>query len=234
MGSIKEEVYYFLNDVKELTVENLSHYIKTNTSYLIHFFDENDELMEQFSLQKDMRRKGFIYKAGTFHYVFINKSLPSNEMIEVLVHEIGHLLLDKENLTKSKKEFNANIFSYYVLNPKKTDLFLFEIWKRKRTILPFLLLLFLILGKFSYPKKESLKPENGIKSAIAIETEKKTEIDSAVITDDNETVYVTRTGEKYHLSDCRYVNPTTAEALTIEEAEKRHYSPCSICRPHEK
>ena len=48
MGSIKEKVYYFLNDVKELTVENLSHYIKTNTSYLIHFFDENDELMEQF------------------------------------------------------------------------------------------------------------------------------------------------------------------------------------------
>lgn len=157
MGSIKEKVYYFLNDVKELTVENLSHYIKTNTSYLIHFFDENDELMEQFSLQKDMRQKGFIYKAGTFHYVFINKSLPSNEMIEVLVHEIGHLLLDKENLTKSKKEFNANIFSYYVLNPKKTDLFLFEIWKRKRTILPFFAFVIFNFRKIFLSKKRITK-----------------------------------------------------------------------------
>lgn len=43
------------------------------------------------------------------------------------------------------------------------------------------------------------------------------------------TVYVTRTGIKYHLSDCRYLRKSRIP-MTLSEA-KRTYGPCKICRP---
>jgi hypothetical protein len=42
-------------------------------------------------------------------------------------------------------------------------------------------------------------------------------------------VYVTRTGEKYHLSDCRYLRKSKIP-ITLEEA-KKSYQPCKVCRP---
>jgi len=43
-------------------------------------------------------------------------------------------------------------------------------------------------------------------------------------------VYVTRTGKKYHLKDCRYVRKGKF-ALTLEEARAKGYEPCKVCRP---
>ena len=46
---------------------------------------------------------------------------------------------------------------------------------------------------------------------------------------DGTVVYVTPTGEKYHREDCSYT--TTVRPLTIEEAERKGYDPCSRCDP---
>ncbi len=43
-----------------------------------------------------------------------------------------------------------------------------------------------------------------------------------------ETVYVTRTGEKYHRAGCHHLKSSIP--MTLSEAAKR-YSPCSVCRP---
>lgn len=46
----------------------------------------------------------------------------------------------------------------------------------------------------------------------------------------NETVYVTRTGEKYHVEGCRYIDgKDDLRNMTIEEAEQAGYEPCSVC-----
>ena len=46
------------------------------------------------------------------------------------------------------------------------------------------------------------------------------------------TVVVTRTGAKYHLPDCRYVeNKTDTEEMTVEEALSEGYGPCKVCEP---
>jgi hypothetical protein len=42
-------------------------------------------------------------------------------------------------------------------------------------------------------------------------------------------VYVTKTGEKYHVGSCRYLRQSTI-AMKLSEAEKR-YTPCSVCKP---
>ena len=46
---------------------------------------------------------------------------------------------------------------------------------------------------------------------------------------DNVTVYVTRTGSKYHRSNCRYLRKSKIPT-SLKEANQR-YSPCSVCNP---
>lgn len=46
---------------------------------------------------------------------------------------------------------------------------------------------------------------------------------------EGETVYVTRTGSKYHRSGCQYLRRSRIP-VSLKEA-KRSYEPCSVCRP---
>lgn len=43
-------------------------------------------------------------------------------------------------------------------------------------------------------------------------------------------VYITRTGEKYHRSSCRYLNKSKIP-IEVDDAIKGGYSPCSVCKP---
>ena len=44
------------------------------------------------------------------------------------------------------------------------------------------------------------------------------------------TVFVTRTGEKYHRDGCQYLRHSRI-ATTLREAVNRGFGPCSVCRP---
>jgi micrococcal nuclease len=44
------------------------------------------------------------------------------------------------------------------------------------------------------------------------------------------TVYVTRTGRKYHTASCRYLRKG-ATAMKLRDAVKAGYAPCSVCKP---
>lgn len=48
-------------------------------------------------------------------------------------------------------------------------------------------------------------------------------------TSDSQKVYITRTGEKYHTSSCRYIKQS-GKAIELKEAAKS-YDPCSVCKP---
>jgi hypothetical protein len=43
------------------------------------------------------------------------------------------------------------------------------------------------------------------------------------------TVYITKTGEKYHRDGCRYLSRSRI-AMSLKEAAKR-FEPCKVCRP---
>jgi hypothetical protein len=45
-----------------------------------------------------------------------------------------------------------------------------------------------------------------------------------------QTVYTTKTGEKYHKSDCRYLKNSKKE-YSLEKAQSLGYSACSVCKP---
>lgn len=44
------------------------------------------------------------------------------------------------------------------------------------------------------------------------------------------TVYITKTGEKYHASGCRSLAKSKI-AITLGEAVERGYEPCKVCDP---
>lgn len=44
------------------------------------------------------------------------------------------------------------------------------------------------------------------------------------------TVYVTKTGSKYHRAGCRYLSQSQI-AIDKEKAVAQGYSPCSVCNP---
>ena len=45
-----------------------------------------------------------------------------------------------------------------------------------------------------------------------------------------QTVYITKSGTKYHKSDCRYLSQSKI-AVDLEEAVDRGFLPCSVCGP---
>jgi S1-C subfamily serine protease len=54
-------------------------------------------------------------------------------------------------------------------------------------------------------------------------------IAAAAAETDTATVYVTRTGSKYHRAGCRHLSKSKIP-MTLEEA-KQHCAPCSVCKP---
>ena len=48
-----------------------------------------------------------------------------------------------------------------------------------------------------------------------------------------QTIYITKTGKKYHKTGCRYLKYSKKE-LTLERALTHGYQACSICKPPKK
>ena len=45
----------------------------------------------------------------------------------------------------------------------------------------------------------------------------------------SQTVFVTKSGKKYHTKDCRY--SATANPIDLSDAISRGYAPCKVCKP---
>lgn len=44
------------------------------------------------------------------------------------------------------------------------------------------------------------------------------------------TVYITKTGKKYHAAGCRYLNQSCIP-VDLDELNTKKYTPCSVCEP---
>jgi len=47
---------------------------------------------------------------------------------------------------------------------------------------------------------------------------------------DDPTVYITKTGEKYHRAGCRYLSQSSIP-IKLSDAIAQGYTPCSVCNP---
>jgi len=46
----------------------------------------------------------------------------------------------------------------------------------------------------------------------------------------SQTVYITRSGKKYHLDGCRYLTASKT-AISLKDAQNQGYTPCKVCHP---
>ncbi|MCB5246802.1 MAG: hypothetical protein LHW57_02085 [Candidatus Cloacimonetes bacterium] len=54
------------------------------------------------------------------------------------------------------------------------------------------------------------------------------------ISGQNQTVYVTKTGEKYHLEGCRHLRFRSKIPIAVATAIEEGYEPCKTCKPDEQ
>lgn len=47
---------------------------------------------------------------------------------------------------------------------------------------------------------------------------------------DAQTVYITKTGAKYHTGSCRYLSRSKIP-ISLADAKQKGYTPCSVCKP---
>jgi hypothetical protein len=47
-----------------------------------------------------------------------------------------------------------------------------------------------------------------------------------------QTVYVTRTGKRYHRDGCRYLSSSRIP-MSLKDAKAKGYTPCKVCHPPE-
>ena len=52
----------------------------------------------------------------------------------------------------------------------------------------------------------------------------------ATVAVDAQTVYITKTGSKYHKGTCRYLSRSKIP-ISLEDAKKQGYGACSVCKP---
>ena len=80
-----------------------------------------------------------------------------------------------------------------------------------RRLIP-LLLAFLMLGAvFAVPPAQQPTPQR--------QTQTK-----------EQTVYITKTGKKYHRATCRYLSRSKIP-ISLKDAKANGYTPCSVCKP---
>jgi len=88
-----------------------------------------------------------------------------------------------------------------------------------------LLCLLLLANNVAFSMGET--PKKIPQKSIKIENSRIVDESSGIIEKKKITVYITKTGKKYHRSGCRYLRRSRIP-VALEDARK-YYTPCSVC-----
>lgn len=207
------------NHITAVNYSTLKEIVKNIGFTIIEFnniFNDKDveTIIQNLGLNETvLRSRGFTYADNNYRLVFINEDLNDDEKLYVLSHELGHIVC--EHFTGGpiigrdvKEEYEANEFSHYLLKQGSLRKLRFAIVKRKRIVMVFASVLFVILAL--------------IVAGLVVNKEKSYYGD----------FYITTTGNKYHQADCIHVkNKNNIERLTKEQFESGEYEPCGTCLP---
>lgn len=151
--------------------------------------------------------KAFTYVNESLRLVFVHEGLSDEEKLMVLLHEEGHIFCghtDKKSVIGEDvlQENEANEFAHFVANKSVLE----KITANKR----------LVIGIVVF----------AVALAVAI---------CCVVSVRNagiyyEDYYVTQTGDKYHVKNCRYIEGNKkVQRLKREDFENGRYEPCLVC-----
>ena len=90
--------------------------------------------------------------------------------------------------------------------------------KASNAVIVFLCTVLLFSGCTSVETKQSI-PSPG-STAVSVQPAEK----------QSYTVYITKTGKKYHADGCRYLSQSCIP-VDLDELDTKKYAPCSVCEP---
>lgn len=201
MFGIGWKAYKLRSEIKELNVVNLDCWIRMNTNYKITYFDENSVL----PIDIKPGEKGFVYTTDVAKCMYIRHKMNSDVKLKTMLHELGHILFDgKKTVTsREEKEENAWKFCNVALNPNKFLQMLYFAFTKN---VIFCIILALMFCHASYSYVESKNTEDNM-------------------------VYITKSGNAYHVEDCSSIKNSDKMKINIKEAQKA-YDKCFYCKPN--
>lgn len=260
--------------IKSLPIEvNKLEEIVENNNWKIVTYSKGLEFIKSEKLERYYyTSKGFTYSSPDYTIIFIRDDLEYLDKINVICHEIGHLVLRHIDYgTKQKgistettavQELEADAFALELQAPKylieelkisgaqeliEKGVFSKENAKQRfkyyledtylKNVHPKLLFALLVIivvfvfrtSKYGNPGNPDIITESTT-SLMETTINATTETTTAAATDNNENVvYITKSGSKYHHPDCRYVKDKNPLSITLQEAESQGYSACSVC-----
>lgn len=200
----------------DVTYQSLLNYVRQR-GITVLTFNEGKQLIKKAALSDfAVKANSFIYVNGDVVIIFIDDR---KDKLLLLAHEYGHYLLGHNiNNATIEQENEANLFAELLLSNKE---------KTIKTIIVTALVTAIVvtglLGIAVWRKSDRIDPPS-TKPTL-------TEPEEPEEPEETEEIYiVTKSGEKYHLPDCQYVRyKTNTISLTLDEAIKLGYEPCSVC-----
>lgn len=239
MNKIKRTAKKYIKATKKRDLAGAVDYLASIGYTIIPFnTPDGDELVKAYGLdwEKDNLKSFTCCEHNGINAVFIDNTLHNNDKLYLILHEIGHIMLnhvgDGKIMHRDKlySDIEAETFAFEVLNYKNNTgkaigMLMF-------VVISFASGYFLSNISFKQPRAQALAV-NTITSVqqTPLATPKLDICYNTQSENTEDVVYVTSSGKKYHLKDCRYIkNKTNITALSIEQAQNNH-APCSVCNP---
>lgn len=167
--------------------------------------------------------KAFFYTSKAFRVIAVSALEPKAERLDLLRHEIGHIVLkhDPEQLTV-KADAEASMFALYLQS---------EMHRPPRRWLPWAIcaalalcsLCLLLWGFWGKPAAPAASPAAAPQISAPQAAQSSQELEAVV--------YVTQSGGKYHRQTCGFIKGKEAISMTAAKAKAAGYSPCKTCNP---
>lgn len=193
-----------------IDTESLITELSTN-GYDTVFFNtkSGDDVLKAYNINPN-GVKAFTY-LGPTKIVFVDNNLHPHDKVCVLLHELGHIMLNHtgsggaNRISIQEAEIEASTFAYEVLHTKKKSALI--------ALCAVLTLLTVILAV----------------TAGTINLKASNAHNAEELMDDN-IVYVTPSGEKFHRESCIHIQGKNCTGIPYSEAVKS-FSPCRVCNP---
>lgn len=158
-----------------------------------------------------------IYFEGT-RTIFYDEEIPDPS--HVIYHELAHLLLEHETDGPAEEE-EANTLAQFLQHPELLPKERKKQWPKLLSGAAAIIILCSTVFYGGVQVAKSLYPPQDPVQHIAIPAPKNLEQD--------ETVFVTKSGSKYHKSDCYVIQDKETTGLDIADAIAQGYGSCKEC-----
>ena len=204
----------------KIDILSIIKYASDVVGYRVVFFNtpDGDETIALYNLESATKVASSFTISGVEKIIFVDSKKHYHDRIYLLLHELGHILfghIGDGNISLKDKpytEVEADAFVYAVMTPHKHKI------ASKILILFFAVVLGFCGGFIAEYAAARMSGNDFIDRSIP------------GISDTNDKVIITRSGESYHREGCVTIKDKDYIFLPRSEAAKL-YEPCGVCNP---